>query len=242
MSPTNTRAKPNRILLTGPSRGIGAATALALAARGHQLALMGRPSAELDHIVETIRSGGGDPVVVLADVRDEEAVASAVEQAWSQLDGIDVLINNAGVGRYAPFEDLSAAEWDHVMAVNVTGVATVIRSMLPHMKAAGGGQIINVGSIRSTEPGANWSAYAASKFGLDALTKTLRLELDGTGILVSQICPGGVLTHFGDVDPEAKDQSWLQPEAIAEGVAMIIEFRGLGWVRDLTIVPDPARP
>lgn len=64
---------------------------------------------------------------------------------------------------------------------------------------------------------------------------------NGTGILVSQICPGGVLTEFGDIDPETKDQSWLRPEAIAEAVAMIIEFRGLGWMRDLTIVPEPVR-
>jgi NADP-dependent 3-hydroxy acid dehydrogenase YdfG len=147
-----------------------------------------------------------------------------------------------GVGRYAAFEELSAAEWDQVLAVNVTGVATVIRCVLPHMREAGDGHIINVGSIRSSEPGANWSAYAASKFGLDALTKTLRLELEGTGILVSQTCPGGVLTQFGDIDPATKDQSWLQPEAIAEAVAMIIEFRGLAWLRDLTIVPEPARP
>lgn len=241
MSATNTPNKARNILLTGPSRGIGRATALGLAARGHQLALMGRPSAELDQLAETIRSGGGAPVVVTADVRDETAVKSAIGEAIEELGHVDVLINNAGMGRYAPFEELGADEWEHVMAVNVTGVATVIRSMLPHMRAASNGHIINVGSIRSSEPGANWSAYAASKFALDALTRTLRLELDGSGILVSQICPGGVLTEFGDIDPATKDQSWLQPEAIAEAVAMIIEFRGLAWLRDLTIVPEPVR-
>lgn len=241
MSNMHSSGSSRTIVLTGPSRGIGRAMALALASRGHQLALLGRPSAELDEVAETIRTGGGDPVVVTADVRDESAVESAIGEAWAGLGHVDVLINNAGVGRYAAFEELSAVEWDHVLAVNVTGVATVIRCMLPHMRQAGDGHIINVGSIRSSEPGANWSAYAASKFGLDALTKTLRLELEGTGILVSQICPGGVLTQFGDIDPATKDQSWLQPEAIAEAVAMIIEFRGLAWLRDLTIVPEPAR-
>ncbi len=241
MSATNTPQSTRKILLTGPSRGIGKATALALASRGHQLALLGRPSAELNEVADIIRTGGGEPVVVTADVRDEAAVESAIDEACARLGHVDILINNAGMGRYAPFEELSGADWDHVMAVNVTGVATVIRSMLPHMRQAGDGHIINVGSIRSTEVGANTAAYAASKFALDALTKTLRLELDGTGILVSQICPGGVLTEFGDIDPETKDQSWLRPEAIAEAVAMIIEFRGLGWVRDLTIVPEPVR-
>ena len=241
MSATNTPNKARNILLTGPSRGIGRATALGLAARGHQLALMGRPSAELDQLAETIHSGGGAPVVVTADVRDETAVKSAIGEAIEELGHVDVLINNAGMGRYAPFEELGADEWEHVMAVNVTGVATVIRSMLPHMRAASNGHIINVGSIRSTETAATCSAYAASKFALDALTKTLRLELDGTGVVVSQICPGGVLTEFGGIDPTTKPQSWLQPEAIAEAVAMIIEFRGLGLVRDLTIVPEPLR-
>lgn len=241
MSATNTSHKTRKIFLTGPSRGIGRATALGLAARGHQLALMGRPSDELNKLVETIRSAGGAPVVVTADVRDEAAVKSAIGEAVEQLGHVDVLINNAGMGRYAPFEELGAEEWDQAMAVNVTGVATVIRGMLPYMREAADGHIINVGSIRSTETAATCSAYAASKFALDALTKTLRMELDGTGIVVSQICPGGVLTEFGGIDPTTKPQSWLQPEAVAEAVAMIIEFRGLGLVRDLTIVPEPLR-
>lgn len=229
------------VLLTGASRGIGRATAIALGSRGHRLALLGRQSAELDDVAKTIRTGGGDPVVVNADVRDEDAVESAVGEACEQLGNIDVLINNAGMGRYAPFEELTSDDWEHVLAVNVTGVATVLRSVLPLMRKAEDGHIINVGSIRSTEVGANTSSYAASKFGLDALTRTLRLELDGMGIVVSQICPGGVITEFGGIDPATKDQSWLRPEAIAEAVAMIIEFRGLGWVRDLTIVPEPPR-
>lgn len=241
MSVTTSSTSNKKILLTGASRGIGRATALALASRGHELALLGRPSAELDGVAESIRAGGGDPVVVNADVRDEGAVESAVGEARGRLGHIDVLINNAGMGRYAPFEELTTDDWEHVLAVNITGVATVLRSVLPHMREAGDGHIINVGSIRSTEVGANTSSYAASKFGLDALTRTLRLELDGTGIVVSQICPGGVVTEFGGIDPATKPQSWLQPEAIAEGVAMIIDFRGLGWVRDLTIVPEPAR-
>ncbi len=241
MSASNTSPNTRNILLTGPSRGIGRATALALAARGHRLALLGRPSAELNELVEALRSEGGSPVLVTADVREEQAVRDAIDGAVDQLGNIDVLINNAGRGRYAPFEELGAEEWDHVMAVNVTGVATVTRNVLPHMREAANGHIINVGSIRSTETAATCSAYAASKFALDALTKTLRMELDGTGIVVSQICPGGVLTEFGGIDPATKPQSWLAPEAVAEAVSMIIEFRGVGLVRDLTIVPEPAR-
>lgn len=240
MSATSNATSPKRVLLTGPSRGIGRATAIALASRGHQLALLGRPSAELNEVAELIRAGGGDPVVVTADVRDEAAVRSAVGEARERLGHIDVLINNAGMGRYAPFEELTIDDWEHVLAVNVTGVATVLRSVLPQMREAGDGHIINVGSVRSTEVGANTSSYAASKFGLDALTRTLRLELDGTGVVVSQICPGGVVTEFGGIDPTTKPQSWLRPEAVAEAVAMIIDFRGLGLVRDLTIVPEPA--
>jgi NAD(P)-dependent dehydrogenase (short-subunit alcohol dehydrogenase family) len=229
-----------RILLTGPSRGIGRATALELADRGHRLAVMGRPSPEFDETIGLLRGRGHEVVVANADIRDEAAVTAAVDGIWADMGGVEVLINNVGVGRYAPFEELTAEDWDDALSINVAGTARVIRSMLPHMRDAGGGHIINVGSIRSTEAGANWSAYAASKFGLDALTKTLRLELDGTNINVAQICPGGVLTHFGDIDPATKDQSWMPPEAIAQAIATMVEFRGQAWLRDVTIMPDPA--
>ena len=240
MTNNETPAPLRRILLTGPSRGIGRATALELAGRGHRLALLGRPSPDFEQTVAELRDAGHDPVVAHADIRDDASTRSAVDRLWSQMEAIDTLINNVGVGRYAPFEELTAEDWDQALSVNVAGTASVIRAILGHMRGADAGHIINVGSIRSTEAGPNWSAYAASKFGLDALTKTLRLELAGTGIIVAQIYPGGVLTHFGDIDPADKDQTWMPPEAIAQAIVMMVEFRGAAWLRDVSIMPDPA--
>lgn len=193
----------------------------------------------MSETIESLAANGDEPLVVSADVRDDDAVRNAVDDAWERLGGVDVLINNIGVGRYAPFEELTPEDWDDALAINVGGTASVTRAMVPHMRDAGTGHIINVGSIRSLEAGANWSAYAASKFGLAALTETLRIELADTGIIVAQINPGGVLTHFGDVDPATKDQSWMPPEAVAEAIALMVEFRRVGWLRDVTIMPDP---
>lgn len=226
-----------RVLVTGASRGIGRAIALAFARAGDRLALLSRESEHLTATVEACRAQDGDVTVVQADVTDEHATAVACAEARERLGGVDVLVNNAGIGRYAPFAELSAADWAAMLQVNVLGVANVTRAVLPAMLDQRDGHIVNIGSIRGIETIAGTTAYAASKFAIMGFSQALRHDLAGSGVRVSVIAPGGVKTAFGRIPPEEKDPRFLDPETVAEAVLQIVEPGRRAWIRDLTIVP-----
>lgn len=232
-------AETGGVLVTGASRGIGRATALAFARSGAGVALLARESPDLRTIAEELDDLGAECVVAPCDVRDAGSVERSIAYVEQELGGIDVLVNNAGGGRYAPFGELTEKDWDDMVSLNVAGMVNVTRAVLPHMQSRRRGHIINISSIRGLEGAATMTAYTASKFAVTGLTRALRLELAGSGVLVSLVSPGGVKTGFGGVGPEHKDPSWMEPSAVADLIVQVASFRGRGWITEVTIMPEP---
>ncbi|MGA9752775.1 MAG: SDR family oxidoreductase [Acidobacteriota bacterium] len=189
------------VVVTGASAGIGRAVALAFGAEGCRLVLAARRREKLAELEKALRDRHGAEILTIElDVRDRGAVEStlgALPPAWSE---VDVLINNAGLGRgLDKLQEGNPDEWDEMIDTNVKGLLYVTRALLPGMVARKRGHVINIGSVAGREvyPGGN--VYCASKFAVKALTRALKVDLLGTPIRVSTIDPGMVETDFSVV-------------------------------------------
>lgn len=189
---------PIRALITGASSGIGEATAYRFAREGARLGLLARREDRLKQVARRARELGGEPLILVADVSSRDAVAAAVSQAELAFDGLDVLVNNAGQGIYAYLETVREEDLDHIFAVNTFGALYAIQAVLPGMKRRRHGVIVNVSSIVGKRALPMTGAYGAAKFALHGLSEALRLELRGTGVQVSVICPGYTKTEFAE--------------------------------------------
>jgi NAD(P)-dependent dehydrogenase (short-subunit alcohol dehydrogenase family) len=177
-----------RILVTGGASGIGAATCRRLAAAGAAVGVLDRDGPGASSVADEI---GGVPAV--ADVRHAAEVGAAVDALSAALGGLDGVVNNAGTGNVKPLEEYSDEEWDLLLGVNLTGAFVVTRAAVPHLRAAGGGSIVNLTSVTATTPTRGEAPYSAAKAGLVALTKSSALELAPT-IRVNCVSPGFVET------------------------------------------------
>jgi short-subunit dehydrogenase len=215
-----------RILLTGAAGGIGAAVAEGLAARGARLALVDRNAEALDRLQAKLSAGGGTCHVVPADLLDAAARNGAVEQAADALGGIDILINNAGLLSFRPFDEEDPVQLERIIQLNLLTPMLLTRQVLPLLKA-GGGRIVNIGSTFGTIGFAWFTAYSASKFGLRGFSEALRRELDGSGVGVTYIAPRAVKTRLntGAVYrmAEATGMNMDAPEWVAAQVVSAIE-------------------
>jgi NAD(P)-dependent dehydrogenase (short-subunit alcohol dehydrogenase family) len=193
-------------LVTGAGAGLGEAIALAFARAGATLALLDldQPSARA-----TLETAGSKGIAVAADVADEEQVAHAVGTVEREVGPVDVVVNNAGIGGVGPpkpLHETTPAEWERVLAVNLTGPYRVCRRVLPSMMARRTGVIVNVASAAGVVAFAGRSPYTASKAGLIHLTRNLAVEYAEHGIRANALCPGWMdtgLTHWRLQDPEA---------------------------------------
>src|SRR5689334_17696777 len=197
------RLQGKRTVVTGGARGIGAAIARAFAAEGADVAIADvLDAAVAEPVLAAVRAAGGRALFVPCDVTDEGQVRAAVDRVESELGGIDVLVNDAGVvGQYA-FEELTVAEYDRVMAVNLRGVFLWTRFAIPGMLARGSGSIINVASQLGQIGGAEMVHYSASKAGVIGLTKALAREVSTRGVRVNAIAPGPIQTPLLDGESE----------------------------------------
>jgi 3-oxoacyl-[acyl-carrier protein] reductase len=218
--------KGKRVLITGSSRGIGAALALAFAGHGARVAVHGHHSREAAaEVVETIRSMGERPVLVMGDVRDAAALKSAVEDAAAGLGGLDILINNAGtmVGRKL-LDEQDEAFVDEVIGINVLSVVHATRFALPALKASGRASIVNTSSISARQGGGPGSSiYAASKAFVSTFTRSSAKELASFGIRVNAVSPGTIATDF--------HKQYSTPERLAK-VAETIPMKRIGEAED----------
>ena len=185
-----------RVLLTGASRGIGAATALELARRGATLAIAARTKKSLDQVARDCRGLGAEVHVIVADMAKEADVRAMVATARKAMGGIDVLVNNAGLGLSNPVAEVSVEDLRYVFEVNVFAPHIATIEALPEMTKRGSGRIINVGSVASHIATPNLGGYSGTKFALKAMTDSLRMEMRGTGVKVTLICPGPIATEF----------------------------------------------
>ena len=180
-------------LITGGASGIGAAAARLFAAEGAAVAVLDRDGDGAGRVVETLDGPKG--LALAADVTDRAAVEQATSLAASTFGRLDVVYNNAGVGAgFGPVADLTAADWNLCLAVNVTGTLFCTQAALPHLRAAGGGSIVNQSSVAALVGLPGLSAYSAAKGALLALTRSLAAELAPEGIRVNAICAGTVDT------------------------------------------------
>ena len=205
-------------LITGAGRGIGRATAIAFAKEGINVGLIGRTAANLEKVANELSEYGVNVTMATADVSDNESVMAAVEHIKSELGPIDILINNAGVGKFGKFLELSPEEFKNIIDINLMGVYYVTRAVLPEMIERESGDIINISSTAGQKGAPLTSAYSASKFGLLGLTESLMLEVRKHNIRVSALTPSTVATDLA-IESNLTDgnpDKVMQPEDLAE--------------------------
>ena len=210
-------------LVTGGSRGIGLATARALLTQGASVAITATNQERLDAAATELsaQAASGRVLAIAASVRNHAEVEAAVTKTVAHFGGLDILINNAGVGVFRPVADMTVDEWHRIMDTNVSGVFYCCHAALPHLKARGGGWIVNISSLASKNAFVNGAAYCASKSALNAFSEALMQEVRYDGIRVAYVLPGSVNTGFGGL-ANTKSEWALQPDDVAEVISDLI--------------------
>jgi len=191
-----TRVAGKAAIVTGAGTGIGRAIALALAREGAKVAVAGRRREKLGEVAQAIRQAGGEALVTVCDVSSEADSYRAVKDAEEAFGHVNVLVNNAGALSVSTVESISVEEWDRLMATNLKGPFLMSRAVLPAMRQAGGGAIVNVGSVLGLVAMKDRAAYCASKGGVTMLTKAMALDHAQEKIRVNCICPAIVETDM----------------------------------------------
>ena len=225
-------------VVTGAARGIGEAIAHRLAAMGARVVLTARDQARLALVKTAIEQHGGRAFVLPCDLTDASAVAALGEKVAKEHGRCDILVNNAGAGVLRkPLIDLPVEEWDQMMHTNLRAPYLMMRSLAPLMIAARSGHIINISSLAGKNILPEGAAYAASKWGLNGLTYSVAEELRQYNVRVSVIAPGSVNTHFGG-PRGAKDPSrMIQPDDVAQVVAMLVTQAPTSFVSEVLLRP-----
>jgi NAD(P)-dependent dehydrogenase (short-subunit alcohol dehydrogenase family) len=188
------RLKGKRVIVTGGSKGIGAAIVRLFASEGARVAFSARSKQPGTDMERDLRAQGRDVVFLQYDAASEADARELVGKTVDRFGGLDVLVNNAGLSRFGPVEKMSLAEWNDVMATNITGMFLMCREAIPHLRRGKGGNIVNLGSTQSFVGAPGSAAYAVTKAGAVSLTKSLALELAPERIRVNALCPGGTET------------------------------------------------
>jgi NAD(P)-dependent dehydrogenase (short-subunit alcohol dehydrogenase family) len=181
-------------LITGGGRGIGAATARALAEAGAAVAVVARNERQVVDVAASLRHEGFHAYAFRCDVTKPREVRDVSMAAQEAMGRVDILVNNAGTAASNPLKRITLQEWDHVMAVNVTGTFLFTQALVPAMVAAGWGRVVNVASIAGLKGARYVAAYSASKHAVVGFTRSVAMEVEGTGVTVNAVCPGYVNT------------------------------------------------
>ena len=223
------RLKDRVAIVTGGSRGIGKAIALAFAREGAQIAIVGRNLARAEEVANQIESNGGRAIALHADVSIEADVARMVEQVLSHFGKIDILVNNAGVNLpYRRVVDLTVEEWSHVVGVNLTGPFLCARAVLPSMISQHYGKIINIASIGGRKGAAGRIPYRPTKAAIINFTECLAAEVKEHNIDVNAICPGAVDTDMLREISGRRREDADSPEKIAAVAVFLACEEGRG--------------
>jgi short-subunit dehydrogenase len=227
-------------LVSGASRGIGRAVALAFAREGARMSLLARGRAELDRVAATLEAAGGSALVVPGDAAEEGTAARAVEATLARFGRLDCLVAAQGTGTFGPLEGTRLAEWDAMVRGNLTATYLLCRAVLPPMLAAGRGTIVAVVSLAAVRAIPGCAAYTASKAGVLGLVRALAAEVRTRGVRVAALCPGAVDTTFWDGIPGPLDRSrMLRPEAVAEAALMVAVQPPEAFVEEIVLAPTP---
>lgn len=228
-------------IVTGAGRGVGRATALALAEKGVRVGLVARTESALKQVARDIEAAGGKALAVPADIADEAQVAAMMEKVLAQFGKLDILINNAGIAHWGTVESFSLEQWNHIMGVNLTGMFLCSRAAIPALKRQGEGHIINISSGAGKQGYPQLAAYCASKFGVIGFSEALAGELGPFKIRVSTLVPGTVDTEFGSEarqgrprDPSAKV---LRPQDVAQAILFLLTQSEWAWTQEMNLWP-----
>lgn len=222
-------------VVSGGGSGIGREIALALARRGHPLALLGRRPALLE---QTLSSAGGEGVALGCDVRDAEAVAAAAREIERRWGAASLVVPAAGLATIAPLDETAPERFREVLDTNLTGTFLLLRGLLPAMKRRGSGWIFPILSTAAERGFPGWSAYCASKWGLAGLVAALREELRGTGVRVTALYPGATDSPLWDELPGDWNRALMvPPREVARAVVTALETDPTTLVEEIHLGP-----
>ena len=219
--------KGKTALITGAGRGLGRATAFAMAKEGASLAILSRTRSELEETAVQIEKEGGKALILPVDVSEEKEVRKAVEKTVSELGSIHILVNCAAeIGPAAPLHEVDPDDWDRTMAVNLNGMRQICQEIIPHMIDSGGGRIINVTSGLAEIAMPLFGAYSVSKAGVNHMTRIMAQELSGFDIQVNGLDPGVMDTRMQEEIRE------LGPEILGKPLhSQFVSFKETGSLR-----------
>jgi 3-oxoacyl-[acyl-carrier protein] reductase len=226
-------------LVTGATEGIGRAVAFSLGHAGWSIGVCARTPVRLERLLQELRGAGIAADGVPADVGNEEQVRVLTSHVHKTLGTVDTLVNNAGILVAKPFGELSVDDWDATMRTNVRSLFLVTREVLPGMRAAGGGDIVNIASLAGRNGFVGGTAYVASKHAVLGFSKALMLEERKNNIRVVAVCPGSVATGMLENQPllPSNADRILRPEDVAETILTALRLPGRALVSELDIRP-----
>jgi 3-oxoacyl-[acyl-carrier protein] reductase len=233
-----------RAIVTGGTRGIGLAIAKAIVTAGGAVMVTGRQLESVDTVVRSLAELAGDPARVsgaAVDARDSVGANQLVAETVRRFGGLDLLVNNAGIGAFTDVASMSDSEWDSTIGTNLSGVFYCSRAAIPAMRQSGGGWIINMASLAGRNYFPRGAAYCASKAGLVAFSECLMQEVRYDNIRVSVIMPGSVATEF-DPTTAGTDDSWkLAADDVAQVVADLLRHPARSLPSRIEIRPAQPR-
>jgi 3-oxoacyl-[acyl-carrier protein] reductase len=227
------------VLITGGTRGIGRALAVALLKAGDTVAVTGTTE---DGVVKAERELAqfGQVAAIVCNVREVSSAELAVRTAVAKFGRLDVLVNNAGVGVGVPIAEMPHDEWDRIIGTNITGVFNCCKAAIPHMRQRGGGWIVNISSLSSKNPFAGGAAYCASKAAVNAFSEALMQELRYDNIRVTYVLPGSVATGFSGREATSGSDWKLLPEDVAQAIVDVLDHPARSLPSRIEI--RPSRP
>lgn len=228
-------------IVTGSSKGIGYSIAEALARANANVVVSARKPAEVTEAARRLEAlGDGKVLGIPCDVGRLDDVRRLVGETVETLGGLDVLVNNAGFGVFAPVHEIDPETWDRLIATNLSGVFYCCHQAIPHLRNSRDAWIINIASLAGKNPIAGGSAYNASKFGLVGFSEAMMLDVRQHGIRVSYIMPGSVNTYFNGSDPDPSGAWKIQPEDVGQVVMDLLSLPSNSLVSRVEM--RPSRP
>ncbi|MGB4884922.1 MAG: SDR family oxidoreductase [Ferruginibacter sp.] len=209
--------------ITGGSKGVGYGIAKILLQNGMNVAITGRNLNAVEAAAASLTTDSSKILAIQSNVSDMKDEVKAIESTVAKFGKIDVVVANAGVGYFVPFDDLTEAQWHEMLDTNLTGVFNTVKAALNELKK-NRGYVITISSLAGTNFFENGSGYNASKFGLVGFTQAMMLDLRKHGIKTTTIMPGSVATYFNNHIPSAEDAWKIQPEDIGELVADVLKI------------------